>query len=101
MSEFRHVLSETEGTALLAVEGEIDVSNARALRALLLETLGRAQSLGVDLTAVASMDSSGVATLIEARASAKASGKSFKVTAVSERVRVALKLLCLDKMLMG
>lgn len=101
MSELRHVITEGDGATLLAVEGEIDISNARAMRVLLLQTLERAESLALDLGAVASMDSSGIATLIEARAKAKASGKSFRITAVSDRVRLALKLLCIEQMLMG
>ena len=94
-------MTEGDGTILLTVEGEIDISNARAMRALLLQTLDRTASLALDLSAVASMDSSGIATLIEARTKAKAGGKSFRVAEVSERVRLALKLLCIDKMLMG
>lgn len=101
MSELLHVITQDEGTTLLAIKGEIDISNARTMRALLLQTLEQADSLSLDLTAVASMDSSGIATLIEARAKAKASGKSFRVTAVSERVHLALKLLCIEQMLMG
>lgn len=101
MAELRHVITQGEGGTLLAVEGEIDISNARAMRALLLQTLEQGECLLLDLAAVASMDSSGIATLIEARAKAKASGKIFRVAAVSERVRLALKLLCIEQMLMG
>lgn len=101
MAELSHVIVHGEGGALLSVEGEIDISNARAMRALLLQTLAETERLALDLRAVTSMDSSGIATLIEARAKAEDSGKMFQVKEVSERVRVALKLLCLDQLLMG
>lgn len=101
MSELRHYITQDEGLTRLTLEGEIDIANARALRVLLLQTLLQSESLSLDLTAVASMDSSGIATLIEARAKAKAIGKTFRVVAVSERVRLALKLLCIEQMLMG
>lgn len=101
MAELPHTITQRDGTTLLAVEGEIDVSNARAMRTLLLQTLAQVESLAVDLGGVVSMDSSGIATLIEARAEAKASGKSFRVAAASERVRLAFKLLCIEQMLMG
>jgi anti-anti-sigma factor len=86
---------------VLAVSGEIDISNARAMRALLLKVLAETHQLKLDLGAVASMDSSGIATIIEARAKALEEGKSLLVTDASDRVRMALRLLCIDKMLMG
>ena len=101
MAELRHAASRCENHVMLTVEGEIDISNARAMRALLLQTLEQAEQLTLDLRAVASMDSSGIATLIEARAKARECGKSFQVTGVSERVRMALKLLCIEQTLMG
>lgn len=101
MTELRHVITHDEDGTRLCLEGEIDFANARDLRALLVQTLQQVESLLVDLTAVASMDSSGIGTLIEARAKALAIGKSFRVVAVSERVRLALKLLCIEQMLMG
>jgi len=100
LSELRHTLSPEVGHSRLALEGEIDISNTRALRALFSWALQQSEDLRVDLTAVVSMDSSGIATLIEARGNARREGKSFRVIAVSERVRLALKLLCLEQMLM-
>lgn len=100
MSELRHTLAREDGHSRLALEGEIDISNTRALRALLGQALQQSGGLRLDLTAVVSMDSSGIATLIEARGNARRDGKAFQVIAVSERVRLALKLLCLEQMLM-
>lgn len=100
MAELCHAISTGETGTVLKVTGEIDISNARALRSLLLDTLDRSTALVVDLAAVASMDSSGIATLIDARSRARESGKSFHVAAVSERVGLALRLLCIEQMLM-
>jgi ABC-type transporter Mla MlaB component len=47
------------------------------------------------------MDSSGIATLVEVRNKAEDQGTAFRVTATSDRVRMALQLLCLDTLLMG
>lgn len=101
MSELLHTLSRECGNSHLSLGGEIDISNTRMLRTLLCQVLQQSEGLWVDLTEVSSMDSSGIATLIEARGNAKRDGKPFRVIAASERVRLALKLLCLEQLLMG
>ncbi len=101
MAELHHTITHSEECTTLAFQGEIDISNARALRTILLQTLDRASRLELDLQAVTSMDSSGIATLIEAHAKAGDSGKAFRVATAGDRVRMALKLLCLDTLLMG
>lgn len=101
MAELRHAITRRAEGTLLTVEGEIDISNARDMRRLLLQTLENSDRLALDIRDVASMDSSGIAALIETLSKAKASGKFFQVTGVSERVRLALKLLCIENMLVG
>jgi anti-sigma B factor antagonist len=99
LAELHHAITEQEGRTLLTVGGEIDMSNARDMRKLLLQTLEHAERLALDLRDVASMDSSGIAALIETLTRATAIGKSFRVTGVNERVRLALKLLCIERLL--
>ena len=95
-------MTHGEKSTLLSFEGEIDISNSRAMRTVLLQAVANTQQrLELNLQAVSSMDSSAIATLIEAHAKAEDSGKTFRVTAASERVSMALKLLCLDSLLMG
>lgn len=100
MSELLHTLSRESETSRLILEGEVDISNTRVLRTLLCQALQQSDRLWVDLTDVLSMDSSGIATLIEAHGNARRDGKAFRVIAASERVRLALKLLCLEQLLM-
>lgn len=101
MAELNHTVVDDAGITTLTFTGEVDISNARALRTVLLQTLDRSSRLELDLQAVNSMDSSGIATLVEIRNKAEDLGKEFRVTATSERVQMALKLLCLDTLLMG
>ena len=102
MADLRHTVTHGDKNTLLAFEGEIDIANSRAMRTILLKAVADTkQRLELNLQAVSSMDSSAIATLIEAHAKAEDSGKSFRVTAASERVLMALKLLCLDTLLMG
>ncbi|MEU8632478.1 STAS domain-containing protein [Amycolatopsis sp. NPDC048633] len=53
---------QPDGTTVLAVSGEIDMSSAPALAAALEDTAGR---LVVDLTAVEYLDSAGIAVLFD------------------------------------
>ncbi len=85
---------------MLTIAGEIDMSNARTVRDLLLSTLAASEHLRVDMAAVGSMDSSGIAALIETFNKARASGKDFGITHVSDRVHLALKLLCIEQMIL-
>jgi anti-anti-sigma factor len=101
LAELKHTAIHDAGATTLAFTGEVDISNARALRTVLLQTLDQSSRLELDLQAVNSMDSSGIATLVEVRNKAEDQGKQFRVTATSDRVRMALKLLCLDTLLMG
>ena len=102
MADLRHTVTHGDESTLLSFEGEIDISNSRAMRTILMQAVASTkQRLDLNLQAVSSMDSSAIATLIEAHAKAEDSGKSFRVTATSERVSMALKLLCLDSLLMG
>lgn len=101
MAELRHSLTRRTEDTLLTVEGEIDISNARDMRELLFRSLGNSDRLTLDIRKVASMDSSGIAALIETLNRAKTAGKLFEVKGVSDRVRLALKLLCIDHTLLG
>lgn len=101
MAELHHAIDRGQEGILLTVTGEIDMSNAREMRALLLQTLDGTERLTVDLQGVASMDSSGIAALMEALRRAEADGKSFRVAELSERVRLALRLLRIERLLTG
>ncbi len=101
MAELAHQLVKTDGETRLTVEGEIDLSNSRDLRAVILAALADTRALAVDLSAVRYIDSSGVANLIEGFQKAKAQKKSFKVVDPSEPVRMVLRMARLETILLG
>ncbi len=100
MAELHHTASATPQGVTLAFEGEVDIANVQQLRRHLLQALQAHPAVWVDLAAVTSMDSSGIATLLEILERAQGAGKAFGVVALSPRVRAALELLCLDTLLL-
>ena len=102
MAEFTHRLSEgDDGRFVLALAGEIDLSNSRDARGVLLGALDRSQGLDVDLDEMRYMDTSGIASLIEAFQKAGGSGKPFRIIAVSDKIRLILDHLKLTGILLG
>ena len=84
-----NVTQETHGSAtLFIVEGQVDMHTSPELRGHLRAALGsQASPLAVDLTDVAFIDSSGLATLIEAlQAVGKYQGK-LRLCGLSPEVR--------------
>jgi anti-sigma B factor antagonist len=77
--------------------GEIDLSCAAALR----QQLGQVQDsrparLVIDLSGVPYMDSSGVATLVEAMQIARRTGSKLVLAALQEKVRSIFEIARLD-----
>ncbi len=60
-----------DGYAVVALEGDVDRSNAAALRRALLETLSAGGDLVVDLGGVGRIDSAAIASLVEAEQAAR------------------------------
>ena len=77
------------GVAVIALSGDIDLKTSPELRATLLDCVGTKPGVLVDMAAVSYIDSSGVASLVEAYQSAKRGSISFALVAVSE---AAIKL---------
>ena len=102
MAEFTHRLDEGEdGRFVLALAGEIDLSNSRDARGVLLGALDRSQGLDVDLDQMRYMDTSGIASLIEVFQKAGGAGKPFRIIAVSDKIRLILDHLKLTGILLG
>ncbi len=90
---------ETKGNArILAIDGEIDLYSSPQLRKeLLAATEAKAPLIVVDLAKVGYMDSSGLATLIEAlRQTSDYSGK-LKLASLQSGVQDVFALSRLDK----
>ena len=82
---------------MVALKGEVDLESSPAARKLLLESIGDADRVLVDLSGVTYIDSSGVASLVEALQASKKNDTGFALAAASEPTRRVLELARLDK----
>ena len=90
----------TEGAhRVVAVSGELDLHTAPQLSAALAPLAGAGGSVLIDLTAVTFMDSSGIAVVVHALASARASGAQLALVGPQPRVRKVLAITGVDGML--
>ena len=83
--------------ALVRVRGEVDMSWSQSLRKVILDALGKAKAVGVELSEVAYIDSSGIAALVEGFQAARAKGQKFSLVAASQSVCAVLQLARLDR----
>ena len=89
--------TERNGEWTLSVKGEVDLYTSPELRTAIMKLLAKAKhGLGVDLSQVPYMDSSGVATLVEGLKSARSTQKKFVLVSPSESVMKVLQLARLD-----
>jgi anti-sigma B factor antagonist len=77
--------------------GDIDLERSPLARSTLLATVKKGKPVIVDLSQVGYMDSSGVASLVEAFQRARAGNIDFTLQRVSDQVRKVLTLARLDK----
>jgi anti-sigma B factor antagonist len=83
--------------AVVALSGDIDLETSPKVRTALLDCVGMKRSVVVDMSAVAYIDSSGVASLVEAFQSARKSDTRFVLAQVSDAAMRVLELARLDK----
>ena len=93
----KHHVQESGSRVTVSLEGEIDLDASPALREILLEQVEAAQTLHVDLSGVSYIDSSGIATLVEAFQASRRLERSFALTRPSESVARVLELARLDQ----
>lgn len=86
-----------EGTSVVFVSGEVDLSWSQDVRREILGALGHGQAVAVELSGVGYIDSSGIAALVEGFQNARTRKQAFALVAVSEPVRAVLELARLDK----
>ena len=100
MNESDSVIRSTEPLpdgVMMALQGDVDLSRSPALRLELLNALdGKPKRLLVDLAEVSYMDSSGVATLVEALQHQRRSGGQMILCAMQPRVRSIFEIARLD-----
>ncbi len=93
----KHEIVQNQGASVVIFKGEIDLESSPAARETLLKCFGNTSNVIVDLSGVTYIDSSGVASLVEALQASKKNGSRFSLAAVSEPTRRVLELARLDK----
>jgi anti-sigma B factor antagonist len=92
-----HELREDAGCLVVSFQGDLDLQSSPEARRVLLECVDRSKNILVDLSAVPYLDSSGVASLVEAYQLSRSRGISFGLVSVSPRALRVLELARLDK----
>lgn len=88
---------ERGSTVVVALAGEIDLQHSPSVRRQLMELMFERRDVLVDLACVAYIDSSGIASLVEAYQMARKNATRFVLVAVSQPVLRVLQLARLDK----
>lgn len=86
-----------DGRATVFLTGEIDLDKSPAARATLLESVNNHQAVLVNMASVDYIDSSGVASLVEALQKARSMQVEFHLSQVSPATMKVLALARLDK----
>lgn len=92
-----HSVREEGGALIAAFRGEVDLEHSPKAREVLLGCVERGRKVLVDLSGVSYIDSSGVASLVEAFQRARKSGVVFALVSVNAPARRVLELARLDK----
>lgn len=85
------------GCTLIRLSGEVDLSWSQQVRKAVLDALAGSHQVGVVLSDVSYIDSSGIAALVEGFQNARTHGRGFALVAVSDAVRAVLELARLDR----
>jgi anti-sigma B factor antagonist len=92
-----HEIREESGTAVVAFTGDVDLENSPEARKVLLDCVAGGASVLVDMSGITYIDSSGVASLVEALQAARTQGTGFALAALSDAALRVLELARLDK----
>ncbi|MBL6931362.1 MAG: STAS domain-containing protein [Rhodospirillales bacterium] len=92
-----HEISERDGALIVGFSGDVDLQSSPEARKILLQCVARKMPVLVDLSAVNYIDSSGIASLVEALQTARKGGGSLMLVSVSEAALRVLELARLDK----
>lgn len=89
---------DRDGVCAVMANGDIDLASSPKLRQALLAAVDDYPSVQVHLAKIGYMDSSGVATLVEALKASRAQDKSFELHTPSSAVMKVLQLARLDSL---
>ena len=93
----QHSTRVEQGALVIAFEGDVDLEHSPKARQVLLDGITRGKSVLVDMSGVSYIDSSGVASLVEAYQVAKQRGLRFALVEVNPAALRVLQLARLDK----
>jgi anti-sigma B factor antagonist len=88
---------EYENRLIVALDGDVDLNRAPEVRRMLLDCVARGLDVLVDLSGVTYIDSSGIASLVEALQEAGKKKIRLALVAVSDDARKVFELARLDK----
>ena len=90
-------VSEIDGKVVVKLSGDVDREHCAAVRGLLLDGVSHGKDLLVDLSDVSYLDSSGIASLVEALQIAAKNGTALKLFSASAQAMRVFELARLDK----
>jgi anti-sigma B factor antagonist len=93
----KHTIRQEGTTAVVAFAGEVDLEHSPAARRVLLECVEAGRDVVVDMSEVAYIDSSGIASLVEALQTARRKRTRFSLAAVSPAAMRVFQLARLDR----
>lgn len=92
----KHEVWTKEENVIISLSGDIDLEFSGELRSILMESAPKGRSIIVDLSGVEVIDSSGIASLLEAFQNARNKGKSFAIASLNPSVLRVFKLARLE-----
>ena len=98
MNELSVETRQSGGRTIVVVNGRVTVDSSPQLRSVLHDAIGATGAMGVviDLTATSYMDTSGIATLLEAATLALAHGVALRATGLQGHARFVAEAAELD-----
>lgn len=92
-----HATRENGNALVVLFTGDVDLQSSPEARKALLAALAQGKGVVADLSGVGYIDSSGVASMVEALQTAKKKSQGFAIANVSEAALRVLELARLDK----
>lgn len=92
-----HAVREEQGSLVVSFVGEVDLEHSPQAREILLRCVAKGRDVFVDLSEVRYIDSSGVASLVEAFQASKQKKTKFVLVSVNRAALRVLELARLDK----
>ena len=92
-----HAVRDEQGSLVVSFEGEVDLEHSPKAREVLLDAVGKKRDVFVDLAGVSYIDSSGVASLVEAFQLARQKDSTFALVSVNPSAMRVLALARLDR----